>query len=165
MLIKEATPQQIEEWKEIYNEYRDELHPNRKTGQEMVVFLQNKYSVIELCDDLWHQLVIENLMSTEHFANKLSPGKMPSAVVYQVQNKNLAKRLFDSQDEVFLGSPIIVGIELETGYFYVQGSSELWDELFTFRGLDEADLKNYYLVAEYINCLKKFGRLNEILSV
>ncbi len=38
----------------------------------------------------------------------------------------------------------------------VEGSSELWNELFAFRGLDEEDLKNYYLVAEYISCLKQF---------
>lgn len=40
------------------------------------------------------------------------------------------------------GIPILVGIERQqTAYFYVEGSSLLWDELCAYRGLDEADLK------------------------
>ena len=35
-------------------------------------------------------------------------------------------------------------------------------ELFAFRGLDEEDLENYYLVAEYVSCLRRFGRLESV---
>jgi len=54
-------------------------------------------------------------------------------------------------------------VELNSGYFLVEGSSLLWDELFAFRGLDEEDLKNYYLVAEYVACLRRFDRLDRVL--
>jgi hypothetical protein len=65
---------------------------------------------------------------------------------------------------MFRGRAIIVAVELHSAYFMVEGSSLLWDELFAFRGLDEEDLANYYLVAEYIGCLKRFGLLDEVLT-
>lgn len=37
----------------------------------------------------------------------------------------------------------------------------LYDELVAWRGLDEDDLNNYYLVAEYIECLERFGLLGK----
>ena len=46
----------------------------------------------------------------------------------------------------------------------VEGSSQLWDELFAFRGLDDDDLTDFYLVAEYISCLKKFDTLDRVLA-
>ncbi|PKP63241.1 MAG: hypothetical protein CVT86_05735 [Alphaproteobacteria bacterium HGW-Alphaproteobacteria-8] len=33
-----------------------------------------------------------------------------------------------------------------------------------FRGLDAEDLENYYLVAEYVACLRRFGLLDDIIS-
>ena len=56
------------------------------------------------------------------------------------------------------------GVELESGFFCIEGSSLLWDELYVFRGLDENDIQNYICVAEYISCLNKFGLLESILA-
>jgi hypothetical protein len=36
--------------------------------------------------------------------------------------------------------------------------------LFAFKGLDAEDLTNFYLVAEYIACLKKFDMLDDVLD-
>ena len=61
---------------------------------------------------------------------------------------------------------IFIGVELETGYFLVEGverstgefcaekTERLYDELVAFRGLDEKDLGNFYLVAEYVGATK-----------
>ena len=46
----------------------------------------------------------------------------------------------------------------------VEGSSRLWDELFVYRGLDLVDLDNFYLVAEYVECLKKAGDPYRVLD-
>ncbi|MBC3898897.1 hypothetical protein GH811_04625 [Acetobacterium malicum] len=58
----------------------------------------------------------------------------------------------------------MVGLEHETAFVMVEGSSDLADELVAFAGLDAADLNNYYLVANYIACLEKFGLLAEVIS-
>ena len=38
MLMQEATPEVIEEWKKAWGKYRDKLKPNRKNGQEIIDF-------------------------------------------------------------------------------------------------------------------------------
>lgn len=37
----------------------------------------------------------------------------------------------------------------------INKSIEIYDNLFIYRGLDEEDLKNYFLVAEYIKLTQK----------
>ena len=40
----------------------------------------------------------------------------------------------------------------------------LWDELLAFQGLDEKDLTKFVIVAEYINALKRFGKLDSAVK-
>lgn len=51
-----------------------------------------------------------------------------------------------------------------TGYFMVEGSGLLWDNLLTFSGLDGQDLNNVFLVAQYVQCLEKRGLLEKTLT-
>lgn len=49
----------------------------------------------------------------------------------------------------------LVGIDLSTGEFHIESENTeevmpLHDDLFVYRGLDEEDLKNIFLVAEYV---------------
>ena len=85
-------------------------------------------------------------------------------IVFRVLNEEKGKKLYEEQEEVFENCPIIIGMEFETGCIFVEGSSELADEITAFQGLDEDDLNNYYLVANYIRCLKKYGFLETVLN-
>lgn len=58
----------------------------------------------------------------------------------------------------------MIGMESETGFVYVEGSKELSDEITAFQGLDLEELTNFYLVANYVRCLKKYNKLNEALN-
>ena len=40
----------------------------------------------------------------------------------------------------------------------------LWDELRAFQGVDEEDLENYVVVADYIGALERFGKLDSAVS-
>ena len=60
---------------------------------------------------------------------------------------------------------IFVGIDLSSGFYQVEGSTLLWDELCAFQGLDCQDLKNYVVVAQYISALKRIGKLDEALEI
>ncbi|MGO0881625.1 hypothetical protein ACTPDI_02495 [Clostridioides difficile] len=51
-------------------------------------------------------------------------------------------------------------MEFETGCVFVEGSSELADEITAFKGLDEDDINNYYVVANYVRCLKKYNLID-----
>lgn len=158
MLIQKATPKIIEEYKEIWNEYKDKLLPNRKSGKEVVEYLKNKYPLEELHDDNTRLTVIDNVLYNKPYADKLPMGAKPHAVTFIVENEENGKFLYENQDEIFKGNNIFIGVELESGFFCVEGSSLLWDELYAFRGLDEKDIQNYFCVGEYISCVKKFKR-------
>ena len=164
MLMQEVTPELIETWKALSDEYRAKLYPNRKTAIDMIEYLKQKYSVAEITEEKWKQVVVGNVLLNECHANKLLAGRTPTAVVFTINNTGAGRALYEKQDDVFKGLKITVGIELETAFFHVEGSSMLWDELFAFRGLDEDDLNNYYLVAEYVTCLKNFDMLDGVLA-
>ncbi|ADB68975.1 TPA: hypothetical protein PNM72_001727 [Listeria monocytogenes] len=137
MLTKEATPELIKEWQNIYYNHIDNLVPNRKTGCEIDEYFRGNYSFVSVNDKNAQETVIQNIINNESFKEKLSAGVKPKPMTYTIRDSN-----------------IFVGIDLISGYFYVEGSEEVYDDLFAYRGLDESDLKNFYLVAEYIRCKK-----------
>lgn len=67
MLIQEATPQMIKAWKDIWNEYKDKLRPNRKSGDEVVEYLTRKYPLKELRDDKAIRVVVDNVLNNKQF--------------------------------------------------------------------------------------------------
>lgn len=150
MLMKKASEKDIAEWKEIYEKYKDTLLPNKKSGTEIIEFLKSKYQAIEIENDEYKRIVSDNILLNEFPKQKLKAD--PSIKLFEINDDGLLSR----QDKVFAQTDIIVGIELNTSYIFVQGSSELYDELFAFAGLDEYDLKNCFLVAQYVK-LKNFS--------
>lgn len=164
MLLCEATEQMALEWKEVRMQYQDRLHANRKPGAAVAGYLIGRYPVEQLQNETAAQVVTGNVLANKPFADKLPVGASPSPVTYFVQSTGTGKALYEKQDPAFKGQQIFVGIDLTSGYFCVEGSSALWDELYACRGLDEADLQNDYCVAEYISCLKKFGLLEQVLG-
>ena len=148
----------IERWKAVFNEHSPRLAPNRKTTAQVLSYLARKYPVAEKENLELKQAVVANVLQNDCHKSKLQGGKKPCARVFYVENTGAGRALYQNQDEVFKGSPIWVGLEFESGFFMVEGSSELWDDLCSFRGLDAEDLTNYYLVAEYVSCLEKSRR-------
>jgi hypothetical protein len=164
LLREAATPEMLEEWKRIWCEYRQHLKPNRKTGQEILDFLLSKYSLTELQDDKYLNVVTSNVLDNEPYSEKLSPNTKPFPKAFVVNNIGSTQSLFKNQDDVFTGTEIFVGVDLESGYYHVEGNSFLWDELCAYQGVDEKDLENVYCVAQYISCLKRFDLLEKVLS-
>ena len=156
MLTQEATPALIKQWKAVFNEHHDKLRPNRKSGQELLDYLRGRYPLCERHDTAALEVVSENVLNNEPLREKLKPGKAPAPIAFTLPREGSALSLYAQQDPLFWGIDIFVGIDLESGFFHVEGSSLLWDELYAFRGLDERDIENYYCVAEYIACLERF---------
>ena len=164
MLMQEASPEMLKNWKAIFEEYKAKLRPNRKSASAIIEYLEQRYQLVELADEKWKDVVIGNVMLNSVNKCKLPDGKSPAARVFRVENTASGRQLYEKQDDVFKAQEIFVGIELETGFIHVEGSSLLWDELVAFRGLDSSDLQNLYLVAEYISCLKEFDMLKNVLA-
>lgn len=162
MLTHEPTMEEIAGWKQMFAAYRPRLKPNRKSGEELLTYLRSRYPLRMLADAKADQVVIQNILLNESLARELPPGGAPSPVCCIVEPVGAGEALYQEQDACFAGIEIFVGIDLVTGYFVVEGSSRLWDELYAFRGLNENDLENYYSVAQYIACLKRFDLLDQI---
>ncbi len=152
MLMQEPTEEMIKEWQDIYNNYKNQLMPNKKEGLEIVKYLKEKHSVIEIENKKLEKIVYENIKYNEYLNQKLCE-KNPIIKLFEVIDKNL----YEKQDDVFKGIKIIVGIELNTSYIFVEGSSYLYDELIAFTGLNDKEITNYFLVAQYIKCKEKYN--------
>jgi len=165
MQTTQATKQDIERWKQIYQQYRPRLKPNRISGATLYAYLESRYPLLPLDDPRANRLVTENILSNKVFARQLPKGCMPEPVCCTIARAGNGTDLYRTQDAVFAETDILVGIDLVSGYFLVEGSSLLWDELYARRGLNEDDLENTYCVAEYIACLQRFGMLDHVLSI
>lgn len=131
-----ATPEQIREWQRLYAQYRDTLHPNRRSGTEVDAYFRAQYPHTVLKRRTFTDAVRENILYNDVFAETLPAGAQPQIVTYVTDG-------------------IFVGIDLVTGYFQVECEDivrmvSVWDDLFVYRGLDSTDLQNFYLTAEYI---------------
>lgn len=155
MLMQEPTEDMINEWKEIFNKYKGKIQPNKKDGIEIIEYLENHYSIIEIQNDELENIIESNIKDNKFSSNKLK-GENPIIRIFEINNNGQNKELYNKQDDVFKNIKIIVGIELKTSFIFVEGSSYLYDELTAYTGLDEEDIKNYFLVAQYIKCKEKF---------
>lgn len=136
MMTQKPTSEMLAEWKRIFDSCRSSMQPNRKTGIEVDRYFRSKYPCQVYDDPKFKEAVEFNIVENEHSRNKLKNGMKPDIRSYRIED-------------------ILVGIDLVSGEFFVESedinkSIPIYDDLFVFRGLDEEDLKNCYLVAEYI---------------
>lgn len=167
MITQRPTKEMLESWKSVWNEYKDKIKPNRKSGGEIVEYLKSKYVLQMVDDEKMRRGVALSVTENAPFAEKLPKGEKPKPILFLINNVSGNEILFkEEKKETSLWGKdldaIFVGIDLSSGYFTVEGSSFLWDELCAFQGVDEKDLKNYVCVAQYVNALKRFGKLNII---
>ena len=156
-------PEMIKEWKSTYEQYKDKLYPNKKTITEILNYLNQKYQLTEIFDEKVDFVIKGNAAENPLLEYQPKKNILKSRGFY-VDNSGAGKILYEKQDKIFEGSKIIVGIEYETNYFLVEGSSFLYDELTAFHGLNEKELSNYFLVDQYISCLSKFGMLDSVIN-
>lgn len=161
MLMKEPTPAMLAQWKETYKTYRPKLAPNRKTTEEILAYLEERYPIKEVTDERAKQVVTDNILLNEFFSQKAPKDKALEPVVYLLEDTGAGEALHKTQDEVFSGCLIIIGLEKHTGYLMVEGSSYLYDELTAFAGLDAYDIENAFCLSQYIDCLRRFGLLEQ----
>ncbi len=154
MNMEQATKEMIES-KEIYNKYKDKIKPNKKSGIDIIRYLENNYPVVELKNNDLEQDITFNIKSNKFYSNKLS-GEKPIIKVFKVNNIGNGKKLYSKQEKVVDEKTIMVGIELQTSFIFVEGSNYLYEELMAYTGLDEEDIKDSYLLLQYIKYKEKF---------
>lgn len=166
MITQEPTKEMLEAWKRIWTDYKGKLLPNRAGGAALLDYLQAHYRLTEIYDEDAHKVISDNAVSSE----KLENGAAPIPRAFFLENKDAGKKFYlpENKDSVDLWGGdierIFVGIDMSSGIYLVEGSTLLWDELCAVQGLDESDLQNFVCVAQYIICLKRFGRLDAVIE-
>ena len=136
MLTRMPDDKMIEEWKVLYAEHRKALKPDRKTGAEIEEYFLSKYEADEYADEEFIEVCRDNITLNPHSRQKLPEGKTPEIHSY-------------------ITGDVKVGIDLVSGEIHLESDDimkvvYLYDDLFAYRGLDEDDLENPFLVAEYV---------------
>lgn len=163
MIVKATTQEQLEQWKAVWEEYKDRLKPNRKTGGEVLAYLRSRYSLTEVGDQAALQAISENVTENQYLREKLPKGRQPDPRAFYLENCGEGEKFYSPENrddpEVWGGTitRIFIGVDLSSGFYMVEGSTMLWDELCAFQGVDERDLENFVIVAEYVNALRRFG--------
>lgn len=170
MITNAPTIEMLEDWKSVWMQYKDVLKPNRRSGMELLEYLQNKYILAEIYEKEATDSIIHNVTMNKVYAEKLPAGIIPVPRAFILENTGNGEIFYrdENKDPIDIWgrdiTRIFVGIDEVTGFFTVEGSTMLWDEMCVFRGIDEKDLRNFVCVSEYINSLKRFDLLKVILS-
>jgi hypothetical protein len=173
----------INEWKKTYEEYRQLLKPNRKLINEILEYIKLKYPVEEDTSAKARKVVKKNVLYNNYSKRLSENDKVLSIVVLRVKNEDNAVQLYENQVSEHIGFmdkmkktikdfkpfsfepiPIIIEAERKSGYIFVEGIQGLSEEITMIQGLDSDELKNFYLVANYINVLKKYSKLDEVIN-
>ncbi len=159
MITSAPDAAQLEQWKKLWQEQKDFLVPNRKNGQQLIDYLFALYNLEEISDREILDTVAFNVTESTFFCRKLAGGE-PRPRAFFVKDSGNGARLYQRRSEIYADVEcIIVGIEMTSGCFYVEGSEQLWDELCAYQGVDEDDLGNYVRTAQYIECLQNKERI------
>lgn len=166
MITQAPSTKQLEEWKSTWLQYKERIQPNRKTGLELLEYLQSQYSLTEIFDADALDAIRYAVTMNEQRTEKLPKGTAPIPRAFYLNNSGQGKKFYLSENKddpkIWGGdiTRIFVGIDLSSGFYLVEGSTMLWDELCCFQGIDAKDLQNYVTVAQYVNALQRFGQMN-----
>ena len=119
--IQEVPQEKIEQWKSLYEKYKSILKVNSKSVLEIIEFLKRKYVIVEETSEEFKHVVINNIKLNKPFSQKISSDKELKPIVFTIPNEGNAKKLYDTQEEIYSGCKIIVGMDFETGCVFVEG--------------------------------------------
>lgn len=136
MLTTKPTTEMLLEWKNLHKQYRPLLSPNRKSGAQVDAYFCENYPHTPMDSEELRSMIAAEILENPHHAEKLPPDAKPCVQCY-------------------LSGDVLVGIDLVTGHIHVESEdtermAKLYDALFLYRGLDEKDLENAFLTAEYV---------------
>lgn len=154
MITSEMSQAQLAQYKEIWHQYKNRLFVNRKSGEQLIQYLKSKYD-LTIYENHEAKKATEFCILANAFTNEKTKA---SASLYAQTNAFLEACRREN------AMRILVSVDLASGYYQVEGSPLLWDELCVYQGVDEFDIQNFVCVGEYVNCLKRFNLLEKNLK-
>ncbi len=154
-----VSDEELKKYKKIFENYKGKLRVNRIDGVMLLQYLQAKYVLFEIYEQEALQVVIDSVNWNIVHQEKLPENTSPIPRCFYLEKVGNGEKFYNcrNNDEV---DRIFIGIDMVTGFFTVEGSTLLYDELNAIRGVDEKDLQNYVIVAQYIMALEKLNMLD-----
>ena len=87
MIFGPASKEKVCEWRKIHKEYKYKLTPNRKSGKEVLEYLQNKYLLDEFNEERAFRAVYETVLKNEFQKQKLTPNSQPESKTFILKNE------------------------------------------------------------------------------
>ena len=182
MIETEANRSIISKWQAIYDENRPLLKPNKKSAEEVIRYLQEKYPIITENSAEAKEVATFNIAEgLKHSGTEEQQDPSSFQIItFKVQNERNGANLYRTQQQDYLDvvaefrkihddaqdipaddfpMPILVNVEINSGFIYVEGSPALSNEIELFQGHNAKELENIYTVACYVKLLKKAGQL------
>ena len=131
MITQEPTPKMLEQWKSTWLEYKDVLKPNRKTGTELLEYLQSNYVLTEIFDKEALDAITGNVTMNAPIAEKLPKDTNPIPHAFFLENAEKGKCFYlpSNKDHINLWggdiTRIFVGMDVASGFYMVEGSTML----------------------------------------
>lgn len=140
MLTVEPTPEMTAEWKRVFEAHHAAMQPNRKSGAEVDAYFRAHYPWKPYNSADFCEMAAAEILENDYLRGKLREGTAPEIHSYMADG-------------------VLVGIDVNSGEFHIESEEidkviPIHDDLFVFRGLDEEDLNNFFLVAEYVKLTK-----------
>lgn len=155
VLTHQITEDEVQEMHSVWEAWHTRLIPCRRSGAELIAWLQKNYPVTEFFEEEALACVRDNVLLNEHSREKLPEGAQPQPRAFWVENTGSGAALYTPALQEFGIEWIFVGIDEVTGEFQVEISETLWDAMFVFRGLDARDIANPFMVWQYVRLGKE----------
>lgn len=94
MITRKPTKEMLNEWKATWEQYKDRLRPNRKSGAELLAYLQSHYTLTEISDKKALDVISANVTGNEYWAEKLPDGQSPDPRAFYLENTGNGQKFY-----------------------------------------------------------------------
>lgn len=125
MITQSPTPEMLSQWKSVWLKHKNQLKPNRKTGTELLAYLQTQYILTEIFDEGAARAIVSNVTLNKPFAEKLPLNTQPVPRAFYLENEGKGKRFYLPQNKDPIGlwggdiTRIFVGVDTASGFYMV----------------------------------------------
>lgn len=161
-----------EEKEELYTQYKDKLNTTLIPVEQLIKALKERYTLEHRDTEDYVKVTRHTILSNTSLARYIPESREMKIEVYQIIEDEKSEKLYRVQQreyEILEGkkangyysyesipyskNPIIIGVEYNSYYIWVEGSESLKDEIILLRGLDESELRKIHLVERYVDAL------------
>lgn len=164
------------EREEIFQRNKNKVPPNKIPLEQVLRKLKETYSLVVYESSQLVEQTKANILINNCLARYLPISREINIELFMIIEDDKSKNLYDLQEKEheyremkfkniqynyqpksFKREPIIIGVEYNCGYLWVNGSDQLREEITLLRGLDEFELRDQDLLCNYVNIAEKNG--------